>query len=137
MHTHETSIRILYADTDKAGVVYYANYLRFFEAGRNEYFRSLGRSYADFERDGLILTVVEANCRYSGPAFYDDLITIRTWVSRIRRTRIDFSYEVLGPSGKTICEGETVLGCLDAGTRRPRELPEEMWKLLDEQSGEY
>ena len=75
MHVHETKVRVLYAHTDKAGVVYYANYLQFFEAGRTEYFRSLGKSYADFERQGILLTVVEASCKYLAPAAYDDELT--------------------------------------------------------------
>lgn len=134
MYVHETPIRVLYAHTDKAGVVYYANYLEFFEAGRTEYFRSLGRSYADFEKDGILLTVAEASCRYLRPAEYDDLLTIRTWISRLRRTRIDFEYEVVGPDGQAVCQGKTVLACIDAVRRRPCELPEGMLALLGAQT---
>lgn len=134
MYIHEAPIRVIYAHTDKAGVVYYANYLQFFETGRTEFFRSLGKSYADFERDGILLTVVEASCRYLRPARYDDLITVRTWISRLRRTRIDFSYEIIGPSGQTLCNGMTILGCIDAQTGRPRELPEGMEALLLEKA---
>ena len=126
--------RILYADTDKAGVVYYANYLRFFEAGRTEYFRAFGKSYADFEHMGILLTVVEAHVKYLGPAEYDDEITIRTWITRVRRTRIDFAYEILNPDGKKICEGSTTLGCIGEATRRPQALPDEMMELLADKS---
>ncbi len=136
MFVDEMQTRILYADTDKAGVVYYANYLRFFEAGRTEYFRALGRSYADFERMGILLTVVEACVKYFGPAVYDDLITIRTRITRLRRTRIDFAYEILNPKGDTICEGSTTLGCIGDATRRPVPLPEEMIALLGDKAGE-
>jgi len=131
MTVHEMTTRVLYAHTDKAGVVYYANYLQFFEMGRTEYFRALGRSYADFERLGVLLTVVDAHLRYLGPATYDDVITIRTWVTRIRRTRIDFAYEILDPAAQPICRGSTTLGCIDATSYRPRPLPEEMISLLD------
>ena len=72
MYVHETGVRVLYAHTDKAGVVYYANFLQFFEAGRTEYFRSLGKSYSDFERQGILLTVVEVSCKYLAPAAYDE-----------------------------------------------------------------
>jgi acyl-CoA thioester hydrolase len=129
--THETQQRILYAHTDKAGVVYYAQYLVFFEMGRTEYFRSLGKSYADFEKAGSILTVVDLSCKYHKSAIYDDLITIRTRITRLRRTRIDFAYDVIGPKGELLCEGTTVMGCLDAETYRPRALPDEMVRLLD------
>lgn len=130
MRIHDTQLRVLYAHTDKAGVVYYANYLAFFEAGRTEYLRSLGRSYADFERLGFILTVTEATARYLGPALYDDLLTVRTRVTRLRRTRIDFAYEILNAAGARLCEGATVLGCLDLATKRPRELPEELVRMI-------
>jgi len=130
MNVHEMQVRVLYAHTDKAGVVYYANYLTFFESGRTEYLRSLGRSYADFERMGIILTVTEASLRYVSPAAYDDLITIRTRVTRLRRTRVDFAYEIVGPAGALLCEGTTVLGCLDMATKRPRALPEELVKMI-------
>ncbi len=132
MITHETQIRVLYAHTDKAGVVYYANYLQYFETGRTEYFRALGKSYADFERDGIILTVTEAALKYHRPACYDDLLTVRTRITRVRRTRIDFAYEVLNAAGELLCEGSTVLGCLDMATKRPRELPEELTALVGE-----
>ena len=132
MHVHEMKMRMLYADTDKAGVVYYANYLRFFEAGRTEYFRGLGKSYADFEAMGILLTVTEAHLRYLGPAAYDDLITIRAWITRVRRTRIDFAYEVLAESGRKLCEGSTTLGCIDAQTLRPKPLPDEMTAMVED-----
>ncbi len=130
MHIHETTIRVLYAHTDKAGVVYYANYLQFFETGRTEYLRALGKSYADFERDGIILTVTEAALKYHRPAVYDDLLAIRTRVTRIRRTRMDFLYEVRNAAGELLCEGSTVLGCLDTTTKRPRELPADLVALV-------
>ncbi len=129
---HESRVRVLYAHTDKAGVVYYGNYLQFFEAGRTEHLRALGKSYAAFERDGILLTVTEARLKYIGPAFYDELLTVRAWVSRVRRTRVDYSYEILNAQGELICEGSTVLGCLDARTKRPRALPEDMAALLRE-----
>ncbi len=131
MHIHETQIRVLYAHTDKAGVVYYANYLTFFEVGRTEYMRALGRSYADFEREGIILTVTEAMVRYLSPAWYDDLLTVRTRVTRVRRTRLDFAYEIVNAAGRRLCEGTTVLGCLEVATKRPRELPESLRAMME------
>jgi len=130
MFAHETELRVLYAHTDKAGVVYYANYLQFFELGRAEHMRALGKTYADFEKEGVLLTVTEAHIRYIRPAFYDDLLTIRAWISRVRRTRIDHGYEILNPAGKTICQGSTVLGCISAATGRPSPLPETLLALV-------
>ena len=131
MRTHEIQIRALYAHTDKAGVVYHANYLAFFEAARTELIRAAGRSYADLEREGILLTVVEAHCKYHAPAFYDDLLTVTAAVTRLRRTRIDFAYEVRNESGRLLCEGMTVLGCLDGSARRPCELPAALRDLFE------
>ena len=134
MCIHETSWRVLYADTDKAGVVYYGNYLRFFEKGRTEYFRALGKSYADFEKMGILLTVVKVHARYHAPARYDDLITIRSWITLVRRTRIEFAYEILNEAGRKLCEGGTMLGCINAETMRPTALPDEMMALVKDKA---
>ena len=84
MYVHETRVRVLYAHTDKAGVVYYANYLQFFESGRTEYFRSLGKSYADFEQRGILLTVVEAACKFLAPAALLQILIslVLNWIIR-------------------------------------------------------
>src|SRR6266849_10224417 len=67
----EARVRVIYGDTDQMGVVYYANYFRYFEFGRSEYFRRLHRSYRDLELEGSFLPVVEATCHYRAPARYD------------------------------------------------------------------
>jgi len=126
----ETRVRVRYAETDKMGVVYYANYLAYFEAGRTEYMREIGHSYAELEDRGVLLVVAEAHCRYRAPARYDEIITVRTWVSRLRRTRIDFRYEILGPTGQALADGWTVLGCLDQGGR-PQMLPDEIREAIE------
>jgi acyl-CoA thioester hydrolase len=127
---NELVLRVRYADTDKMGVVYYANYLAYFEAGRTEYFRSMGHTYADLEAQGIFLVVVEAHCRYHASARYDEVITVRTWVSRVRRTRIDFRYEVRNESGRALVAGHTVLGCLN-GAGKPRMLPDDVRETLE------
>jgi acyl-CoA thioester hydrolase len=128
-HVHEVSLRVRYADTDGMGVVYYSNYLVYFEVGRTEYLRDIGYAYADLERQGVFLTVSEAHARYRAPAHYDQTITVRTWVSRLRRTRIDFSYEVVDAAGAVLAEGSTVLGCVNAA-RRPQALPPRIVEAL-------
>ena len=132
MFVHETSVRVLYADTDKAGVVYYGTYLRFFEKGRTEYFRALGRSYADFEKQGILLTVAEVRARYRAPARYDDRLVIRSWITRLTRTRIEFACELLNEAGEKLCEGTTLLGCIGIETMRPAPLPGEMTALIQD-----
>jgi len=127
---HELPWRIRYVDTDKMGVVYYANYLAYFEAGRTEYFRAMGHTYADLEERGVFLAVVEVHCRYRAPARYDQIIKVRTWVGRVRRTRIDFHYKVLNESGNLLADGWSTLACLDS-EGRPRPLPDEVRETLE------
>ncbi len=81
MHSHETTLRVRYAETDQMGVVYYSNYLIWMEVGRVEYCKSVGVRYRDMEdADGVLLAVVEAHCRYVSPARYDEEVVVRTWV---------------------------------------------------------
>lgn len=93
---HEFQVRVTYADTDKAGIIYYANYLKYLEQGRTELLRSLGVRYRDLEvQRKLFLPAVSANCEYLAPSRYDDLLTIRTWISELGRASISFSCEVV------------------------------------------
>ncbi len=93
MIRHE--IRVIFGDTDQMGVVYYANYLRYFESARAAYWRGLGRSYKDLEAWGVALPVVEAHCHYKRPARYEDLVSVEVWVSELRGASLRFSYRVL------------------------------------------
>ncbi len=93
---HEFQVRVTYADTDKAGIIYYANYLKYLEQGRTELLRSLGVRYRDLEvTRKLFLPAVSARCEYLAPSRYDDLLTIRTWISELGRASISFSCEVV------------------------------------------
>lgn len=125
-----TDIRVIYGDTDRMGVVYYANYLRYFEAARNEYIRARGARYRDIEREGLLLPVIEANVRYRSPARYDDLLRIEAAIVEIRRVSVRFEYRVIRPEdGELLAEGHTVHACVDR-EHRPVRLPEELRSLL-------
>lgn len=93
---HEFQVRVTYADTDKAGIIYYANYLKYLEQGRTELLRSLGVRYRDLEvKRKLFLPAVSASCEYLAPSRYDDLLTIRTWISELGRASVSFSCEVV------------------------------------------
>lgn len=87
-------IRVIFGDTDQMGVVYYANYLRFFESARAAYWRSLGRSYKDLEAWGIALPVVEAHCDYKRPACYEDLLVVEVDVTELRPASVRFGYHV-------------------------------------------
>ena len=95
MQTNETSLCVRYAETDQMGVVYYANYFIWMELGRVEYCRSIGFRYRDMEeQDGILLAVIDAQCRYRRPARYDDEVTVRTRVSSANRRGVEFAYEM-------------------------------------------
>jgi acyl-CoA thioester hydrolase len=124
-----TEARVRYAETDQMGIVYYANYLVWFELGRVELLRSLGLSYSSLETDhGCILPVIEATCRYKSPARYDDEILIETRPAMLRGSVLKFSYRILrkaseGQEQTLLAEGETVhVVCDDQLQRKP--LPE-------------
>lgn len=121
----ETSLRVRYAETDQMGIVYHANYLIWMEIGRVEYCRAAGIVYRDMERDdGVLLTVVEANCRYVSPAFYDQKVTIRTWVAEAHARMLRFEYEMVeAETGRRLATGETKhIFC--NRERKPMKLPE-------------
>jgi acyl-CoA thioester hydrolase len=122
---HETLLRVRYAETDKMGIVYYANYLVWFEIGRTEYCRARGFSYLDMEEsDDAFLVVAESYCRYKAPAYYDDELLIRTHITELRKRSLRFGYEILRVSdGQIIAEGETGHVVTDSGGR-VRSFPE-------------
>ncbi|MEO6589418.1 MAG: thioesterase family protein [Pyrinomonadaceae bacterium] len=122
---HETEIRVRYAETDQMGVVYHANYLIWFEIGRSEICRSRGFSYRDMEQDhNRLLVVAECCCRYKSPAFYEDLITVRTNVEEVRSRSIRFIYEIYRASDNILlADGET-LHLITDENKRVRSLPD-------------
>jgi acyl-CoA thioester hydrolase len=125
----KTEIRVIYGDTDQMGVVYYANYLRYFEIGRNEYLRAHGVRYRELEAQyHLFLPVVDAQVSYKSPARYDDLLGLETLVTRIGRASVRFEYRVV--RGETLlATGHTVHACVgSAGRVQP--LPAEVTQLL-------
>lgn len=121
------TLRVLYGDTDQMGVVYYANYLRYFEAGRGEFLRARGHDYRNVERAGLRLPVVEASVRYQRPAQYDDLLTIETTLAEARGASVRFRYRV-ARGAEQLAIGETRHACLNA-QGRPTRLPPDLASL--------
>lgn len=128
---YETTVRARYAETDQMGVVYYANYLVWFEVGRVETFRQMGFSYKEMESaDDSYVVVAEASCRYRRPARYDDQILIRTRVSESRSRTLRFAYEIRRqPTGELLATGETLHVICD-GRNRPKALPEKYRKYF-------
>ena len=128
MVRHSIEYRVPYADTDKMGVVYYANYLVYFERLRTELLRHVGFSYAEMEAKGIMLPVIEALCLYKNPARYDDLLTISGWTEEARGPRLKIACEV-AREGLTLVTGHTVHACVNAAGR-PIRVPEELKAML-------
>ena len=107
---HETEIRVRYAETDKMGIVHHSNYLIWFESGRSDLCRARGFSYKDMEeKDNALMVVAESYCRYKSPAYYEDVLIVRTQVAEIRSRSIRFIYEIVRPADDTLlAEGETL-----------------------------
>ena len=130
-----TQVRVRYAETDQMGIVYYANYLVWFEIGRVELLRSLGLAYSQLEKEHeCILPVVEAHCRYRSPARYDDEILIETRPAMLRGTVLKFAYRILrkaheGEEHTLLAEGETVHVVCDDQLKR-KALPEKYAHVL-------
>ena len=122
-------VRVIYGDTDQMGVVYYANYLRYFEAGRTEFMLAKGLSYRQVEASyRLMLPVVEATVRYRQPARYEDLITVETALVEARRASARFEYRVVR-GGDLLATGATVHACLDPDGRPTRWPPDLLARL--------
>ena len=135
---HRVEYRVLYGDTDAGGMVYYGNYLRFFELGRTEYIRELAQiSYREIEEQGLILPVIECYARYKAPALYDDQLVIETSLSELKNVSCRFSYRIYRKEkdgGKTlIVKGFTVNAAVNRDnklTRLPADIVERLKKIL-------
>lgn len=127
---HRFALRVRYGDTDQMGWVYYGNYLRWFEIGRAEMMRSLGRSYRDVEEsDGVLLPVLDARCRYFHGARYDELVTIETGVLDVGRATLRFGYRILGEDGTRCALGYTQ-HCVVDRDAKPMRPPAELSRLL-------
>ena len=123
-------VRVRYAETDQMGVVYYANYLVWFEVGRTDLLRESGWSYREMEIDGYGLPVIETHCSYRESARYDDELEVRTTGAMLSPVRVQFAYEVVRASdAATLATGTTVHATVDR-TGRPCRLPERVRKLF-------
>jgi acyl-CoA thioester hydrolase len=123
MRSSVSALRVRYAETDKMGVVYYANYFVWFEVGRADLLRSLGWTYREMELAGVSLPVIEAHCEYHRPARYDDELEVRTEGRMLSAVRMEFMYQVVRREDQSVAaSGRTVHAALDPGGR-PCRLP--------------
>ncbi len=92
---NKTNYRVIYGDTDKMGIGYHANYFRWFEIGRGEFFRTAGIVYSSIEEKGIFLPVSEVFCKFMSPVRYDDLIIIETCLDKDLKVKLEFEYRIL------------------------------------------
>ncbi len=127
---HKTELKVRYAETDNMGIVYYANYLVWFEVGRTEYLLAQGLDYREVEKGGLFMAVVEAHASYKAPAHYNETIIIEAWPVEVRISSLRFEYRVLRKNDqKVLCVGYTTHVLIDKNMK-PRKIPEKLKVLL-------
>lgn len=132
MFVTTTPIRVRYAETDQMDVVYHGNYAQYFEVARAESIRSLGFTYKDMEAAGVIMPIVEIQCKFLRPAHYDDLLSIKTTLKELPNNhRIEFHQEVYNEAGKLLTIGHVVLYFLNAATREKTLMPETLRQRLE------
>lgn len=123
MLENRTELTVRYADTDKMGVVYHANYAVYYEVGRTEMLRQLGFTYARMEELGVMMPVLELHSNFRRSAHYDDTLTVVTQLNTMPDVRIRFDYQILNAAGELLNTGYTVLVFVDMKTGRPVRMP--------------
>jgi acyl-CoA thioester hydrolase len=122
-------IRVRYKDTDCMKVVYYGNYLTYFEVARVEFLRQQGHAMSEIDQK-VHMPVVEATVRYHKPAVLDDLLEARCWIAERKRASFRFGYELLSEQGQRIATGATLHACWDPATSRMMAVPDWLDKVL-------
>jgi tol-pal system-associated acyl-CoA thioesterase len=124
--------RTCYEDTDAGGVVYYANYLRYMERGRNEYLRELGQSIREYQDAGILFIVVEVQVKYRSPAGLDDDLVVETWIEEGRRSSVTFGQRIKREGEDSVLvEGTVKVACIGSNLK-PKRLPEELMKISEQ-----
>ncbi len=124
MYTSITQIRVRYGETDQMGYVYYGNYALYFEIGRVELLRDLGVSYKSMEEQGIMLPVINYQCKYLKPAYYDDLLTLKTTIKEIPLARITFYYELYNQSEDLLNTAQVDLVFIDKKSQKLCKAPD-------------
>ena len=131
MFSSETKVRVRYAETDQMGVVYHSNFFLYYEVSRAECIRELGYTYADMERMGVIMPVVEVQSRFLRPALYDDLLTIKTILKELPvHHKIEFHHEVYNEAKELLTTGRVILYFMEAKTMKRTVMPEQLLQKL-------
>lgn len=132
MIKYYSTIRVRYSETDQMGVVYHGNYAQYFEIGRTEWLRSLGITYKNMEKTGIMLPVISLNCNFKKSALYDDELTIVTCLKKTPGVKIEFDYEITNQHNEIICIGSTALAFINSTTKRPIRCPKYILEKIPE-----
>lgn len=124
MLKHNTELRVRYADTDQMKFAYNGKYFEYFEVGRTEMMREVGLPYEVIEKNGIFMPVIETKIHFFTPAFYDELLSIETWVEKLPTAKVHIDHIIkVKERDAIICEGYVELAFLDAKTNRPTRAP--------------
>lgn len=126
MLKHEHFLDVRYYETDQMGIVHHSNYIRYFECGRTAMLKELGLPIEKIEEAGVMLPVVSVECRYKVPARLGDTLRVVSMIDEVPRAKLVIRTEIFNPAGQLVCEGEVVLGFINAQTRRPVRCPEDL-----------
>lgn len=123
MKYNETKIRVRYGETDQMGVVYHANYVKYFEIGRTEWLRNFGLTYKEIEEKNIIMPVISLQVNYKKSALYDEVIQVKTSLVKAPSASIEFHYEITNDKGELLANGTTILAFVDTLKKRPTRCP--------------
>ena len=125
-------VRVYYEDTDAAGIVYHANYLRFMERGRTEWLRSLGFEQGQVRaEEGVVFVITRADVAYLSAARFDQELVVVSTLERVRRASMTFDQRIEDKTGRTVCRATNTIACVEAASLVPRRIPAHMMKVLD------
>ncbi len=131
MYSTETKVRVRYSEVDQMGVVYHSNYFPYFETARAESIRQLGFTYADMEKMGVIMPVIDIHCRYLRPAKYDDLLTVKTILKELPvHHKIEFHHEVYNEVNELLVTGKIILYFMEANGMKRTTMPVQLFEKL-------
>lgn len=131
MPENTCKIKVRYGETDQMGIVNNAHYASYYEIGRTEWLNQLGFSYKQMEEDGILLPVIDLYCRYLHPAYYDDILVIKTVVNTLPSSRIRFDYSIFNQEMKLINQGYSQHAFVNAKSRRPHRAPQFLLNALE------
>jgi len=131
MYSTETPIRVRYAETDQMGVVYHGNFFPYFESSRAESIRQLGFTYADLEKMGVIMPIIEVQCKYLRPAKYDNLLTVKTILRELPvHHKIEFHHEVVNEENELLAVAKIIIYFMEANGMKRTTMPAQWMEKL-------